>query len=184
METNDLSIKIKKACQAKGINIQELAGKAGVNMSASGLYASLANNTMKVSILLAIAEELEIPVMDLLHGGDKQEGIKIDELKDKVNKCIERVKMLEEKLEDKTRIIELSDGIIKKNEQVITYLNEQTNNMKYKYKDLQENFRNIDGIIEEPVSAGEEENTSENKFKLLKKEISELRIKISDIISL
>ena len=53
----NLNHQIKKECREKGINISELAKKPGVNMSTSGLYAALANNSLKVTTLEAIAAE-------------------------------------------------------------------------------------------------------------------------------
>jgi len=56
------SEKIKKVCQDKNISIRDLAKEIG--MSFSGLYASLNNDTLKVSTLIQIADVLKMPVIN------------------------------------------------------------------------------------------------------------------------
>ncbi len=167
----DLKTKIKKACQDKGINIQELAGSAGVNMSTSGLYAALANNSLKVTTLEAIAKELGIPVSSFFGGAGASAGLD------------EKIGFLEEQLADKIKIMEMSDKVLKKNDYVINYLSEQVSRIKSRYKELQENFSNMDRIYDEDLADGKKKTASEKKLKMLREEITELRTKINAILS-
>lgn len=56
--------KIKRTCQARNISIRDLAKEIG--MSFSGLYASLNNNTLKVSALQDISKYLNVPITELI----------------------------------------------------------------------------------------------------------------------
>ncbi|MEA3479513.1 MAG: hypothetical protein U9R60_15120 [Bacteroidota bacterium] len=167
----DLKTKIKKACQDQGINIQELAGSPGVSMSTSGLYAALANNSLKVTTLEAIAKELGIPVSSFFGGAGTSAGLD------------EKIGFMEEQLANKIKIMEMSDKMLKKNDYVINYLSEQVSRIKSRYKELQENFSNIDRIFDEDLSDGKKKTASEKKLKMLREEITELRTKINAILS-
>lgn len=167
----NLSLQIKKACQDQGINIQELAKRPGVDMSTSGLYAALANNSLKVKTLEAIANELEVPVANFF-GGSKRSG----ELE-------EKLRNLQTQMADRDKISELSDKMLKKNDYVINYLSEQVNRIKSRYKELQVNFSNFDKIYDEDISDGKKKSASEKKLKLLKEQLVELRTKVNAILS-
>jgi len=167
----NLSQQIKKECREKGINIQQLAKSSGVKMSTSGLYAALANNSLKVTTLEAIAAELNVPVATFF-GGGKQAG----EFEDKIL-------FLKTQLKDREKIAELSNKMLQKNDYVINYLSEQVNRIKSRYKELQVNFSNIDKIYDEELSDGKKKTAAEKKLKMLYEELKELRRKINAILS-
>jgi transcriptional regulator with XRE-family HTH domain len=167
----NLSQQIKKACREQGINIQQLAKRPGVNMSTSGLYAALANDSLKVVTLQAIASELNVPVSSFF-AATRQ-----------MNECEEQIKHLQTQLKDRERIAELSDKMLQKNDQVINYLSEQVNRIKSRYKELQVNFSNIDKIYEEDLDDGKKKTAAEKKLKMLREELQELRMKVNAILS-
>jgi transcriptional regulator with XRE-family HTH domain len=167
----NLSQQIKKACREQGINIQQLAKRPGVDMSTSGLYAALANNSLKVTTLEAIARELSTPVTSFFAGSKP------------MNEFEEQIKNLQTQLKDRERIAELSEKMLHKNDYVINYLSEQVNRIKSRYKELQVNFSNIDKIFEEELSDGKKKTAAEKKLKMLGEELQELRMKINAILS-
>jgi transcriptional regulator with XRE-family HTH domain len=167
----NLSQQIKKACREQGINIQQLAKRPGVDMSTSGLYAALANNSLKVTTLEAIANELSMPVESFFAGSKP------------MNEFQEQIKNLQTQLKDRERIAELSEKMLQKNDYVINYLSEQVNRIKSRYKELQVNFSNIDKIFESEISDGKKKTASEKKLKMLNEELQELRMKVNAILS-
>ena len=167
----NLSQQIKKACREQGINIQQLAKRPGVDMSTSGLYAALANNSLKVTTLEAIAKELNMPVASFFAGSKA------------LNEFEEQIKNLQTQLKDRERIAELSDKMLQKNDYVINYLSEQVNRIKSRYKELQVNFSNIDKIFEEEIPDGRKKTAAEKKLKMLGEQLQELRMKVNAILS-
>ena len=167
----NLSQQIKKACREQGINIQQLAKRPGVDMSTSGLYAALANNSLKVTTLEAIAKELNMPVAGFFSGSKP------------MNEFEEQIKNLQIQLKDRERIAELSDKMLQKNDYVINYLSEQVNRIKSRYKELQVNFSNIDKIFEEEIPDGRKKTAAEKKLKMLGEQLQELRMKVNAILS-
>jgi transcriptional regulator with XRE-family HTH domain len=167
----NLGQQIKKACQEQGINIQQLAARPGVDMSTSGLYAALANNSLKVTTLEAIAKELNMEVAAFFSGSKP------------MNQFEEQIRNLQTRLKDRERIAELSEKMLKKNDDVISYLSEQVNRIKSRYKELQVNFSNIDKIFESEISDGKKKTAAEKKLKMLNEELQELRMKVNAILS-
>lgn len=167
----NLSQQIKKACREQGINIQQLAKRPGVDMSTSGLYAALANDSLKVVTLEAIARELNMPVSSFFAASGP------------MNEYEEQIKHLQIQLKDRERIAELSEKMLQKNDYVINYLSEQVTRIKSRYKELQVNFSNIDKIYEEDLEDGKKKTAAEKKLKMLFEELQELRLKVNAILS-
>lgn len=93
--------KLKEDIKTAGFKISDVCKNIG--MSETGFHLAVKNNTLKVRDLEKISNTLGVPVSSFFSDNDRQHKSASNE----VNTLREKVKILEESIKDKNKIIRL-----------------------------------------------------------------------------